>query len=155
MRQQALPDLAGREQPLVDAWYLDGFAPSRNATMWTAPLLHAAAALSRPGASFATFTVAGQVRRNLADAGFQVEQGSPATVANGNACAAYSETADTRRTQPPLTLGPSRRTPDRPAHVLVVGGGLAGCAAAAALARRGSAVTLLEQGALANGRLRQ
>ena len=35
------------------------------------------------------------------------------------------------------------------AGVLVVGGGLAGCTAAAALARRGIAVTVLEQGALA------
>jgi tRNA 5-methylaminomethyl-2-thiouridine biosynthesis bifunctional protein len=71
---EALQDLADREQQLVDAWYLDGFAPSHNATMWSAPLLQAAAALSRPGATLATFTVAGHVRRTLAGAGFQIEK---------------------------------------------------------------------------------
>ena len=41
------------------------------------------------------------------------------------------------------------KTPAIPRHVLVIGGGMAGCTAAAALAQRGIAVTVLEQAELA------
>ncbi len=147
---EALQDLAGREQPLVDAWYLDGFAPSHNATMWTAPLLQAAALLSRPGASLATFTVAGQVRRNLADAGFQIEKvagyGRKRECLRGRLEQRQTPAASSHIS--PWDIPCQDHLAD-PQSVLVVGGGLAGCHAAAALARRGVAVTLLEQGALA------
>jgi tRNA 5-methylaminomethyl-2-thiouridine biosynthesis bifunctional protein len=146
---EALPDLAGREQRLVDAWYLDGFAPSHNATMWAAPLLQAAAALSRPGATLATFTVAGHVRRNLAAAGFQVEKvpgyGRKRECLRGRL--RDLQAPSTRHDTSPWDIRAT--TPDRPESVLVVGAGLAGCHAAAALARRGITVTLLDQGSLA------
>ena len=70
----ALPDLASQRRPFVDAWYLDGFAPARNEAMWHGDVLDAVAALSRPNASFATFTAAGHVRRHLTKAGFSVEK---------------------------------------------------------------------------------
>ncbi|MDN3557537.1 tRNA (5-methylaminomethyl-2-thiouridine)(34)-methyltransferase MnmD, partial [Halomonas maura] len=54
----------------VDAWFLDGFAPAKNPEMWRPELFAAMAARSRPGASFATFTCAGVVKRGLAAAGF-------------------------------------------------------------------------------------
>ncbi|HBP68388.1 MAG TPA: 5-methylaminomethyl-2-thiouridinemethyltransferase, partial [Alcanivorax sp.] len=47
----------------VDAWFLDGFAPARNPDMWQAGLFAELAAHSRPGATLATFTAAGFVRR--------------------------------------------------------------------------------------------
>jgi Uncharacterized conserved protein len=58
----------------ADAWYLDGFAPSRNPDMWSAELMAAIAARTAPGGTFATYTSAGWVRRNLAAAGFTVEK---------------------------------------------------------------------------------
>ena len=58
----------------ADAWFLDGFAPSRNPEMWLPERLARVAELSAPGARLATFTVAGPVRRALADAGFAVER---------------------------------------------------------------------------------
>ena len=58
----------------ADAWFLDGFAPARNPDMWTVDLLNAVAARSAPGAHVASFTVAGQVRRDLQAAGFTVER---------------------------------------------------------------------------------
>jgi len=69
----ALEALAGRRFA-VDAWYLDGFTPSKNASMWTAGLLDAVAANSRASATFATYTAAGEVRRNLQSAGFRVDR---------------------------------------------------------------------------------
>ena len=56
----------------ADAWFLDGFAPARNPAMWRDAVLALVAARSAPGAVAATFTVAGQVRRGLAAAGFTV-----------------------------------------------------------------------------------
>ena len=58
----------------ADAWFLDGFAPSRNPAMWSAAVLARVAELSVPGARLATFTVAGAVRRALEDAGFDVRR---------------------------------------------------------------------------------
>ena len=58
----------------VDAWFLDGFAPSKNPEMWNANLFAAMARLARPGGTFATFTCAGFVRRGLQEAGFTVQK---------------------------------------------------------------------------------
>lgn len=56
----------------VDAWFLDGFAPSRNPAMWRPDLLAQVAAHTAPGGSCTTYSAAGAVRRGLAAAGFQV-----------------------------------------------------------------------------------
>ena len=56
----------------VDAWFLDGFAPSKNPTMWQESLFKHMASFSQPGSTFATFTAAGFVRRGLSNAGFMV-----------------------------------------------------------------------------------
>lgn len=56
----------------ADAWFLDGFAPSRNPELWNAELMEQVYAHTRPGGSFATYTAAGWVRRNLQAAGFEV-----------------------------------------------------------------------------------
>lgn len=58
----------------ADAWYLDGFAPSRNPELWTAGLLAQVFERTKPGGSFATYTAAGQVRRDLQTAGFAVDR---------------------------------------------------------------------------------
>lgn len=60
----------------ADAWFLDGFAPSRNPEMWNEDLMAAVASASAPAATFATYTVAGFVRRGLASAGFAPEKRS-------------------------------------------------------------------------------
>jgi tRNA U34 5-methylaminomethyl-2-thiouridine-forming methyltransferase MnmC len=60
--------------PEFDAWYLDGFAPSRNPDMWSPEIMAALYEKTLPGGSFATYAAAGFVRRNLAAAGFVVER---------------------------------------------------------------------------------
>ena len=57
-----------------DAWYLDGFAPSRNSDMWSLELMRALYDKTVAGGRFATYAAAGFVRRNLAQAGFTVER---------------------------------------------------------------------------------
>lgn len=62
------------ELPGFDAWFLDGFAPSRNADMWSPQLMQAIHDRTVPGGSFATYAAAGFVRRNLQSAGYEVER---------------------------------------------------------------------------------
>lgn len=61
-------------EPGFDAWYLDGFAPSRNADMWSEELMRLICEKTLSGGSFATYAAAGFVRRNLMAAGFAVER---------------------------------------------------------------------------------
>lgn len=58
----------------ADAWFLDGFSPALNPGMWSPEVMEQIAARSAPGARVATFTVAGTVRRGLAERGFAVEK---------------------------------------------------------------------------------
>jgi tRNA 5-methylaminomethyl-2-thiouridine biosynthesis bifunctional protein len=67
----ALPCWAGHS---IDAWFLDGFAPAKNPAMWADPVLAEVARASRPGASLATYTSAGRVRRGLQRCGFEVRR---------------------------------------------------------------------------------
>lgn len=60
--------------PLVDAWYLDGFSPAKNPQMWAPDLMCSLAERTAQGGTFASFTAAGWVRRNLEAAGFTVEK---------------------------------------------------------------------------------
>jgi len=59
---------------LVDAWFLDGFAPSKNSAMWSQEVFTAMARLSKAKATLATFTAAGFVKRGLVEAGFSMRK---------------------------------------------------------------------------------
>ncbi|CAN1508867.1 COG4121 Uncharacterized conserved protein [Methylophilaceae bacterium] len=65
-----------QQQPniAVDAWFLDGFSPAKNPDMWQASLFKQLAMLSNSHTSFATFTSASAVRRQLMAAGFKVSK---------------------------------------------------------------------------------
>ncbi len=58
----------------ADAWFLDGFSPSKNPELWTESLMQSVADHTSPKGSFATYTAAGFVRRNLSGAGFDVRR---------------------------------------------------------------------------------
>lgn len=58
----------------ADAWFLDGFSPAKNPSMWQQPLFEQMARLSHQHTSFATFTSAGMVRRGLIATGFKVNK---------------------------------------------------------------------------------
>ena len=134
---ETLPTLETR----VDAWFLDGFSPAKNPEMWVQALFDAMAACSAEGASFATFTAAGFVRRGLAAAGFAVQKvpgfGSKREMSVGTL---------TRTPEPGWQAPWLARPPvTRGRRALVVGAGIAGASAAMSLARRGFAVTVVER----------
>jgi len=58
----------------VDAWFLDGFNPNKNEGIWSMKVMSEVYRLTKPTGTFATFSSAGFVRRNLEKAGFSVEK---------------------------------------------------------------------------------
>ncbi|MDH1055376.1 bifunctional tRNA (5-methylaminomethyl-2-thiouridine)(34)-methyltransferase MnmD/FAD-dependent 5-carboxymethylaminomethyl-2-thiouridine(34) oxidoreductase MnmC [Aquipseudomonas alcaligenes] len=133
---QMLPQLDAR----IDVWFLDGFAPDKNPQMWTPPLFQELARLSAPGASLATFTSKGTVRRDLIEAGFAMRRAPGYGKKWEILCGRFEAHA-------PAAEKPWHDRPPRPEvrEALVIGAGLAGCATAASLAARGWQVTLLER----------
>jgi tRNA 5-methylaminomethyl-2-thiouridine biosynthesis bifunctional protein len=120
-----------------DAWFLDGFAPARNAAMWSPAVFAHVARLSAPGARAATFTVAGDVRRGLQSVGFAVEK-RPGFGAKRERLEARLE----RTTGAAHTLYPYSAC--HPKRVAVIGAGIAGAACAQALTCRGVETVVLE-----------
>lgn len=58
----------------ADAWFLDGFAPAKNDSMWAESVFESIASHSAEGCRIGTYTVAGAVRRGIAAAGFEVSK---------------------------------------------------------------------------------
>jgi tRNA U34 5-methylaminomethyl-2-thiouridine-forming methyltransferase MnmC len=58
----------------ADAWFLDGFSPAKNPELWDADLMQAVFDHTAPNGTAATYAAAGFVRRNLTDAGFEVDR---------------------------------------------------------------------------------
>jgi len=56
----------------ADAFFLDGFSPAKNPAMWSTQLFHLLSRLAAPGATLATWSVAGKVREGLRHARFTV-----------------------------------------------------------------------------------
>ncbi len=137
----------------VDAWLLDGFAPDRNPDMWCGSVLRAIAAHSRPGATLATFTSAGWVRRGLTAAGFECELvdgfGQKRSMLTARFSAATQHQPPEDRSRPGWTIAPSIE--DSPKRVAVIGAGLAGASVANALAARGMAVSVIDLAGVAGG----
>ncbi len=124
----------------VDAFYLDGFAPDRNPAMWQSRMFKALARLAVPDATAATWSVARSVRSGLAMAGFEVSIAPGSADKREITLARFAPRFTPRRA--PTRLA-STASADR--HALVIGAGLAGCAAAWALADQGWCSTLFDR----------
>ena len=127
----------GAHQGLVDAWYLDGFSPSKNPQMWQPALFEQLGRLSKAEASVATFTVAGIVRRGLTDNGFRVQRQSYGGKKKEILTGVFQQS---------VKFGKSyqlRPLSTKPQHVTIIGGGIASACAAWALVRKDIKVTLL------------
>lgn len=143
----ALADLASHG-PLVDAWYLDGFAPSRNGEMWQPELFLDMSRLSRPQATVSTFTAAGAVRRGLQAAGFGMRK-TPGYGRKRDSLAGIAETVarPAAHVETPWDLAATPAS--RPETALIIGAGLAGATLAHALAARGVKVTVADSAGIA------
>ncbi|GHC15367.1 tRNA 5-methylaminomethyl-2-thiouridine biosynthesis bifunctional protein MnmC [Kushneria pakistanensis] len=143
---ESLEQLEGQ----VDAWFLDGFAPSKNPAMWSERLFTALAGASREGTTLATFTCAGLVKRGLRQAGFEVKKipgfGRKREMLSGHMLTTPSEhpRKQARRRLTPWVIDATPRPAGPNDHIAVIGAGIAGASVAHALARRGRRVTLID-----------
>ena len=72
--ESGLKNLLGFENNQINAWYLDGFDPGKNCSMWSSSVFQNINHLSSNGATFGTYTSAGFVKRGLSKFGFDVNR---------------------------------------------------------------------------------
>jgi tRNA 5-methylaminomethyl-2-thiouridine biosynthesis bifunctional protein len=137
----SLPQLASPETGLVDAWYLDGFAPSKNPQMWTPALYAQMVRLAKKDCTFATFTCAGEVKRGLQQAGFTVEKRT-GFGRKRHMLAGKLENKIPVTSQFPYFHRNSAVGAGKDARVAIIGAGLAGAHCALAMVQKGYGVTL-------------
>lgn len=130
----------------VDAWFLDGFCPSKNPELWSLDIAKEIFRLTKTNGTFSSYSTAGAVKKNLSEAGFQISK------LTGFSCKREMltgvRTDGTPDNQYPINkkswlLNKVRRSASK--HALVIGGGLAGSAISAALANRGWQITLIDR----------
>jgi tRNA 5-methylaminomethyl-2-thiouridine biosynthesis bifunctional protein len=129
-----------REQSFrADAVFLDGFDPERNPEMWNLDTVKAVTRLCRRDTALATWSVVGQLRRDLQSCGWQVERRTGLPPKRECLAARYDPDWDVK--------GLEAEAPAEAADCIVIGGGLSGAAVAASLARRGWSVKVFDTAA--------
>lgn len=145
----------------VDAWFLDGYAPSKNPDMWRDTLFTLMARHSKNSTTVATFSVARQVRDQLSDNGFVISKrkgfgrkrdmltayfDSQKTISSIKA-----PTKNNKHSRKNVNLsgcyyrfGLDTASKNTPRHAMIIGAGIAGCTIAYKLARRGWQVSLID-----------
>lgn len=133
-----LPQVSGK----FDAFFLDGFAPSKNPELWNEEIGSELKRLSGEKATLATFTVAKLVKESLGKAGFSLSKSPGFGRKREMLVGEYSGEIIFEK-ENPIFL--SRKFPASiPKKILVIGGGLAGASVAASFAWRGFSVAVWE-----------
>ena len=134
------------KRPYVDAWFLDGFAPSCNETLWAESIFTQMQRLSRPSTTAATYSCAGIVKRGLQTHGFEInkvkgfgrkrEMLTAVMADNANSLALNDDNNFSVLPNPFSHI---------PSHTVVIGAGVAGLLTAWTLANRGMTVTIIDK----------
>ena len=139
----------------VNAWFLDGFAPSCNPDMWEENVLNHIVRLSETGTTFASFSVAGVLKRGLKNHGISISRPrgfghkremlkaiwNPAEESNPSP----DQESAQKKTESALEINA------RPRQIAVIGAGIAGLSTAWAFAQRGHQVTIYDRSAPLSG----
>lgn len=115
---------------IADAWFLDGFAPTKNSELWLPEIFDHIHRLSKPNATLATFTSAGFVKRELLRIGMTVQK-IKGFGRKREMLTAFFDKTDNRTTSPKTAI--------------IIGAGVSGLLSAYALARRGIDVIITDK----------
>ena len=115
----------------IDAWFLDGFSPSKNPDLWSKELINSIGNTSYESSTISTYTSSGLVKRNLIDSGFAVRR------TKGFAGKRHMLKGDA------LSKVTSKKGYSK--KVAVIGSGITGCILSYLLAQKGIEVDLYEQ----------
>jgi len=120
----------------ISAWFIDGFSPTTNPSIWTNFICKKISQFSRYGTTLSSYSAAGSFRRNLKTNGFEVKKSSGFGRKRHMTVAKFIANYEAPRNKTEI-----ENTTD---SVAVIGAGIAGCAAAFSLAKRNISVQLFE-----------
>ena len=134
-----LPQLGDYMNGKIDAWFLDGFAPSKNPDMWNEQLYQQMFRFTKPQGTFATFTAASAVRKGLENAGFNITK--------RKGFGKKRECLSGQKTHEKLTALSAPWFHSQPANlkeqdIAIIGGGIASLCTAISLVKRGAKITI-------------
>ena len=134
-----LPQLGDYINGKIDAWFLDGFAPSKNPDMWNEQLYQQMFRFTKPQGTFATFTAASAVRKGLENAGFHIKK--------RKGFGKKRECLSGQKTHEKLTALSAPWFHSQPANlkeedIAIIGGGIASLCTAISLVKRGAKITI-------------
>jgi tRNA 5-methylaminomethyl-2-thiouridine biosynthesis bifunctional protein len=129
----------------IDAWYLDGFSPKKNESMWSNSLMRVIAMLSKEGTTLATYTAAASVKSIIGEVGFIVKKKKGFGQKRHMISAHFIKYSSGRLKvlHTPWHVGHPVKPPKKSA--IIIGAGLAGCFIAHSLVKRGWKVTIIEE----------
>ncbi len=136
--KDCMPQVPYSQSGLIDAWFLDGFAPSKNPEMWNQNLFNGMAKLAKQNCTVATFTAAGFVRRGLMEAGFSMTK----VKGFGTKREMIAGVMEQRHMHSNHLPWFDRTAASQHDSIAIIGGGIASAALAKTLSRRGQNVTL-------------
>ena len=118
----------------VRAWFLDGFAPSCNPEMWQEQVLNHIVRLSDVGTTFASFSVAGVLKRGLKAHGIEISRPR-----------GFGHKREMLKAIWQATTNDINTTATQPRQIAIIGAGIAGLSCAWAFAQRGHQVRLYDE----------
>ena len=134
-----LPQLGDYMNSKIDAWFLDGFAPSKNPDMWNEHLYQQMFRFTKLQGTFATFTAASAVRKGLENAGFNIKKRKG--FGKKRECLSGQKTHEkpTALSAPWFQGQPANL---KEQDIAIIGGGIASLCTAISLVKRGAKITI-------------
>ena len=134
-----LPQLGDYMNGKIDAWFLDGFAPSKNPDMWNEQLYQQMFRFTKPQGTFATFTAASAVRKGLENAGFNITKRKG--FGKKRECLSGQKTHE-KLTALSAPWFHSQSVNLKEQDIAIIGGGIASLCTAISLLKRGAKITI-------------
>ena len=134
---------------VIDAWYLDGFSPTKNPSMWSEKIAIEVFRLTAPGGSFATYNATDNVKQHFEQAGFEIKKtagfGDKKEMLTGIRHTTENKTHFHLKEKSWFKHTPIKAKSKQDQKAIIIGGGMAGFSIAAALAQRGWQTVILDR----------